>query len=174
MFRDHENQLHILFAAKDQTDSNFYYGPNHGICRADWPTPILSFISKRKNSKKRIHIRTLILSGPFIPLTGTMGYIPLFGDLTEKIHVISGNVLHSIFIGEYDDILVDLTSIANIEETGLHKFLIHILKTIHLINGNKVQLIGANPRIAKISIKRISVSMSISSRPCDNLKNYYQ
>ena len=169
---DHENQLHMLFAAKDKTTQIYTDRIMHlqsRLANTDFE------LYEQKEKLEDIIYRMNSLSGPFIPLTATMGYIPLFGDLTEeKIHVISGNVLHSIFVGEYDDILVDLTSIADIEETGLRKFM-DLLKTIHVMNGNKVQLIGANPRIAKILYKE-NFSLYVNFKPSLQyiLKNYYQ
>ncbi len=169
---DHEDKLHILFASKDKTTQGY----TDQIMQLQSRLANTNFeLYEQKEKLERTVYRLNSLSGPFIPLTATMGYIPLFGDLTEEmIHVISANVLHSIFVGEYDDVLVDLTSIADIKESGISKFM-DLLKTIHLMNGNKVQIIGANPRLAKILYKE-KFSLYVTFKPSLQyvLKNYYQ
>jgi rsbT co-antagonist protein RsbR len=169
---DHEDHLHILFAAKDKTTQIY----TDQIMQLQSRLANTDFeLYEQKEKLEQTIYRLNSLSGPFIPLTATMGYIPLFGDLTEEmIHVISANVLQSIFIGEYDDVLVDLTSIADIKEEGINKFM-DLIKMIHLMNGNKVQIVGANPRLAKILYNE-NFSLYCIFKPSLQyvLKNYYQ
>ena len=169
---DHENRLHILFAAKSKATQS--YTDQIMQLQSRLATTDFELYEQKERLEKTID-RLNSLSGPFIPLTATIGYIPLFGDLTEEmIHVISANVLQSLFAGEYEDVLVDLTSIADINEEGISK-LMDLLKAIHLMNGNKVQIIGANPRIAQILYKENFSPYCIFKPSLQYvLENYYQ
>lgn len=89
------------------------------------------------------------LSGPFISLTETVGYIPLFGDITaKKVGVISSNCLHTVFNGDYAHVLIDLTAVGEIDEQGFLKFL-DLIRALNFMTGNKVVLIGIKPQHAR-------------------------
>ncbi len=89
------------------------------------------------------------LSGPFISLTSSIGYIPLFGDITaHKIEVISGSCQAHVFKGNYTNILIDCTAVGQVDEEGFNK-LLEMIRSLNLITGNKVVLIGINPQHAQ-------------------------
>ncbi|MDG5472384.1 Stressosome protein rsbRB [Jeotgalibacillus sp. ET6] len=105
---------------------------------------------EQREELEQILTRLHELSGPFIPLTDKMSLIPLFGDITEKkIHIISQSCLQSVFSGEYEDILIDFTAVGEVEVKGMEKFVL-LLKTLHLMTGKKIKIIGIKPNTAKV------------------------
>ncbi|MGG3797560.1 STAS domain-containing protein [Metabacillus fastidiosus] len=105
---------------------------------------------EKKEELEKAFIRLNQLSGPFIPLSESMCLIPLFGNLTaEKINIISDGCLKSVFAGEYDEILFDLTAVGEVEEKGVEKF-IQLIKTLNFMTGSIIKLIGIKPELAKV------------------------
>ncbi|MGN1402161.1 MAG: Stressosome protein rsbRB [Bacillus sp. (in: firmicutes)] len=104
---------------------------------------------EQKEKMEQIIEKLNALSGPFLTLTEKIGYIPIFGDITpEKIFIIAENSLHTIFSGEYDEILVDLTAVGELPDNGLQKFT-DFLKAVQLMTGNNITLIGIKPEQAE-------------------------
>ncbi|WP_282155599.1 Stressosome protein rsbRB [Cytobacillus gottheilii] len=104
---------------------------------------------EKKEQLERALRRLDVLSGPFIPLSEKIGYIPIFGDIAEeKLRVISESCLQNISEGDFETILVDLTASGSIEEAGVRR-LIDFLKTIEIITGEKARLIGVKPNAAE-------------------------
>ncbi|MDP4169681.1 MAG: Stressosome protein rsbRB [Bacillota bacterium] len=89
------------------------------------------------------------LSGPFLPISDKMAFVPLFGDITEeKMETITHHVLDAVNEGEYDEILFDLSATGNIEKQGLLK-LKQLFSMIQYMNGNQVKLMGVKPSHAR-------------------------
>ncbi|PPA69486.1 Stressosome protein rsbRB [Jeotgalibacillus proteolyticus] len=104
---------------------------------------------EQREELEQILSRLHELSGPFIPLTDKMCLIPLFGDVTEeKINVISHSCLQSVFAGEYEDVLIDFTAVGNVEDKGIEQF-VRLLKTLHVMTGKIIKIIGIKPHTAK-------------------------
>lgn len=105
---------------------------------------------EKKEELEQVLIRLNQLSGPFIPLSESMCLIPLFGDITaDKINVISESCLKSVFAGEYDEILFDLTAVGEVEDKGIEKFT-QLIKTLNFMTGSIIKLIGIKPNLAKV------------------------
>ena len=104
---------------------------------------------EKKEALEEILERLDKLSGPFIALTASIGYIPLFGDIAaRKIEVISGSCQAHVFKGNYTNILIDCTAVGQVDEQGFNK-LLEMIRSLNLMTGNKVVLIGINPEHAQ-------------------------
>src|SRR5690606_18264026 len=104
---------------------------------------------EKKEELENVLKRLDQLSGPFIPLSDTLCMIPLFGDITaDKINTISESSLQSVFRGNYEVILFDLTAVGEVHEGGIEKF-IQLVKTLNFMTGNVIKLIGIKPNLAK-------------------------
>ncbi|WP_394137746.1 STAS domain-containing protein [Cytobacillus oceanisediminis] len=105
---------------------------------------------EKKEELEQVLLRLNQLSGPFVPLSESMCLIPLFGDITaDKINVISESCLKSVFAGEYDEILFDLTAVGEVEDKGIEKFT-QLIKTLNFMTGSIIKLIGIKPNLAKV------------------------
>lgn len=89
------------------------------------------------------------LSGPFIPISEKMAFVPLFGDVTEsKMMTVTGNVLKSAYEGHFEDIFFDLSATGEIDEAGVQK-LSELFRMLHYMNGKPVNIIGVKPKLAR-------------------------
>ncbi|MEA1854123.1 Stressosome protein rsbRB [Cytobacillus sp. OWB-43] len=89
------------------------------------------------------------LSGPFISLTKEICYIPLFGDMTgDKFTTIMEQTLARLSDHDYRWILIDLTAVAKVYKEGTSGLEL-LIKSILLMTGGEVRLIGINPSLAK-------------------------
>ncbi|MET3576748.1 STAS domain-containing protein [Bhargavaea ullalensis] len=104
---------------------------------------------EKKEELERVLRRLDERSGPFIPLTDTVCMIPLFGDITAgKIRVISRGCLQSVFEGDYETVLFDLTAAGDVDAAGIEMF-IQLVKSLNLITGQPIKLVGIKPNLAK-------------------------
>ncbi|EMR05578.1 Stressosome protein rsbRB [Bhargavaea cecembensis DSE10] len=104
---------------------------------------------EKKDELEQVLRRMDELSGPFIPLSETLCMIPLFGDITaNKINTISESCLQSVFRGNYEVVLFDLTAVGEVHADGIEKF-IQLVKTLNFMTGNVIKLIGIKPNLAK-------------------------
>lgn len=144
---DSNGRLHILFVSKEKNNQLYLdkiMSLQERLAHTDFE------LFEQKEKLEEVLMRLNKLSGPFIPLSNKMCYIPLFGDITtEKINVISEHVLHSVFNGEYQNILIDLTAVGEVKDDGIKK-LIDLFRTLRFMAGSKIQLIGIQPRLAKV------------------------
>ncbi|TKD67465.1 STAS domain-containing protein [Pseudalkalibacillus hwajinpoensis] len=59
------------------------------------------------------------LSSPFLPITSTIGVIPLFGTLEQVLFEVNENeLLYSLRNGGYDHVIIDFSGIGEVEESG--------------------------------------------------------
>ena len=144
---DSNGRTHILFVSKEKNNQIYMDKISHlqeRLAHTNFE------LFEQKEQLEEVLMRLNKLSGPFIPLSDKMCYIPLFGDITsEKINLISEHVLHSVFNGEYQKILIDLTAVGEVVDDGVKK-LIDLLHTLHFMAGSKIQLLGIQPRLAKV------------------------
>ncbi|WP_139892365.1 STAS domain-containing protein [Bacillus sp. D386] len=144
---DSTGRMHILFVSKEKSNQlylNKIIELQERLAHTDFE------LLEQKEKLEDVLMRLNKLSGPFIPLSNKMCYIPLFGDITsEKINLISEHVLHSVFNGEYQNILIDLTAVGEVQDDGIKK-LIDLIRTLRFMAGSKIQLIGIQPRLSKI------------------------
>ena len=144
---DSNGRIHILFVSKEKNNQVYLDKINHlqeRLAHTDFE------LFEQKEKLEDVLMRLNKLSGPFIPLSDKMCYIPLFGDITsEKINLISEHVLHSVFNGEYQKILIDLTAVGEVQDEGIKK-LIDLFRTLRFMAGSKIQLLGIQPRLAKV------------------------
>ena len=144
---DSNGRIHILFVSKEKSNQVYLDKINYlqeRLAHTDFE------LFEQKEKLEDVLMRLNKLSGPFIPLSDKMCYIPLFGDITsEKINLISEHVLHSVFNGEYQKILIDLTAVGEVQDDGIKK-LIDLFSTLRFMAGSKIQLLGIQPRLAKI------------------------
>ena len=62
------------------------------------------------------------LSGPFIPISEKMAFVPLFGDVNEsKMITVTGNALKAAYEGQFEEIFFDLSATGEIDEGGDQK-----------------------------------------------------
>ncbi|SFB21892.1 MULTISPECIES: STAS domain-containing protein [unclassified Bacillus (in: firmicutes)] len=138
---------HILFIAKDSSNLELIQKVmflQQRIATTDFE------LFEKKEEIEHILIRLNELSGPFIPLSDSMCFIPIFGDITEeKIHVISDNCLQSVFAGEYEEIFFDFTAVGEVHTSGIEK-LTRLLKTLFFMTGGVIKVIGLKPNLVKI------------------------
>ncbi|GLY11756.1 STAS domain-containing protein [Pseudobacillus badius] len=100
----------------------------------------------KKEELERALIRLRELSGPFIALSPTLAFIPLFGDITrEKMESITKQALHTAYEGEYTHIAVDFTAVGQIEEEGVDK-LLALFTMLQYMNGAKIEVVGMKPQ----------------------------
>ncbi|OCA86148.1 STAS domain-containing protein [Bacillus sp. FJAT-27986] len=144
---DSNGRMHILFVSKEKSNQLYLdkiIELQERLAHTDFE------LLEQKEKLEDVLMRLNKLSGPFIPLSKKMCYIPLFGDITsEKINLISEHVLHSVFNGEYQNILIDLTAVGEVQDDGINK-LIDLIRTLRFMAGSKIQLIGIQPRLAKV------------------------
>ncbi|MCM3719392.1 STAS domain-containing protein [Fictibacillus phosphorivorans] len=89
------------------------------------------------------------LSGPFIPISEKMAFVPLFGDITEsKMMTVTGNALKAAYEGQFEDIFFDLSATGEIDEPGVQK-LSELFRMLHYMNGKPVSIIGIKPKHAR-------------------------
>ncbi|MBY6038275.1 Stressosome protein rsbRB [Fictibacillus nanhaiensis] len=89
------------------------------------------------------------LSGPLIPISEKMAFVPLFGDITEtKMVTVTGNTLKAAYEGQYEDIFFDLSATGEIDEAGVQK-LSELFRMLQYMNGKPVQIIGVKPKHAR-------------------------
>jgi rsbT co-antagonist protein RsbR len=89
------------------------------------------------------------LSGPFIPISEKMAFVPLFGDITEsKMITVTGNALKAAYEGQFEEILFDLSAIGEIDESGVRK-LSELFRMLHYMNGKPAKIIGVKPKHAR-------------------------
>jgi len=89
------------------------------------------------------------LSGPFIPISEKMAFVPLFGDITEsKMITVTGNALKAAYEGQFEEILFDLSAIGEIDEPGVRK-LSELFRMLHYMNGKPAKIIGVKPKHAR-------------------------
>jgi rsbT co-antagonist protein RsbR len=89
------------------------------------------------------------LSGPFIPISEKMAFVPLFGDITEsKMMIVTGNALKAAYEGQFEDIFFDLSATGEIDEPGVQK-LSELFRMLHYMNGKPVNIIGVKPKHAR-------------------------
>lgn len=89
------------------------------------------------------------LSGPFIPISEKMAFVPLFGDITEsKMITVTGNALKAAYEGQFEEIFFDLSATGEIDENGVQK-LSELFRMLHYMNGKPVKIIGVKPKHAR-------------------------
>lgn len=89
------------------------------------------------------------LSGPFIPISEKMAFVPLFGDITEnKMITVTGNALKAAYEGQFEEIFFDLSATGEIEEPGVQK-LSELFRMLQYMNGKPVKIIGVKPKHAR-------------------------
>ncbi|MBN8210845.1 STAS domain-containing protein [Bacillus sp. NTK071] len=84
------------------------------------------------------------LSSPFLPISSTIGVIPLFGTLEQVLFELNQNeLLYSIRNGDYNHVIIDFSGVGEVEESGaqaLHSF----CKMVNVIGVTPV-LCGLKP-----------------------------
>jgi rsbT co-antagonist protein RsbR len=89
------------------------------------------------------------LSGPFIPISEKIAFVPLFGDITEsKMITVTGNALKAAYEGQYDEIFFDLSATGEIDEDGVKK-LSELFRMLQYMNGKSVKILGVKPKHAR-------------------------
>ncbi|MFG6497642.1 Stressosome protein rsbRB [Fictibacillus sp. UD] len=89
------------------------------------------------------------LSGPFIPISEKMAFVPLFGDITEsKMITVTGNALKVAYEGQFEEIFFDLSATGEMDESGVQK-LSELFRMLHYMNGKPVKIIGVKPKHAR-------------------------
>lgn len=143
---DQENHAGMIFLPKDSSNealSKKLMNIQNRLASTDFE------LLEKKDELEQVLRRMDELSGPFIPLSDTLCMIPLFGDITaEKINTISESCLQSVFRGNYEVILFDLTAVGEVHADGITKF-IQLVKTLNFMTGNVIKLIGIKPNLAK-------------------------
>ena len=143
---DHENRASMIFLPKDSSNEELIeklMNIQKRLASTDFE------LLEKKDELEQVLRRMDELSGPFIPLSDTLCVIPLFGDITsDKINTISDSCLQSVFRGNYEVILFDLTAVGEVHAEGITKF-IQLVKTLNFMTGNVIKLIGIKPDLAK-------------------------
>ncbi|MQR93847.1 STAS domain-containing protein [Fictibacillus phosphorivorans] len=89
------------------------------------------------------------LSGPFIPISEKMAFVPLFGDVNEsKMITVTGNALKAAYEGQFEEIFFDLSATGEIDEGGVQK-LSELFRMLQYMNGKPVKIIGVKPKHAR-------------------------
>ncbi|MDR7074900.1 rsbT co-antagonist protein RsbR [Fictibacillus barbaricus] len=89
------------------------------------------------------------LSGPFIPISEKIAFVPIFGDITEsKMITVTGNALKSAYEGQYDEIFFDLSATGEIDLDGVKK-LSELFRMLQYMNGRPVKILGVKPKHAR-------------------------
>lgn len=100
------------------------------------------------------------LSGPFIPLTKEIAYIPVFGDVEgDKMKIISSKVLSMIYEGEYETVLFDLTPAGEMLQEGVDS-LNRLFRMIFLMHTSTICIIGAKPSQVR-SLKEFQIEKGV-------------
>lgn len=104
------------------------------------------------------------LSGPFIPVSDVLAFVPLFGDLTEaKMKAVTANAVKSAYEGEYETILFDFNATGKITAGGIAK--LHDLFQLLIYMGNPtIKVIGVKPSHAK-ELNRFGQSWPVQFEP---------
>jgi rsbT co-antagonist protein RsbR len=143
---DTENQASMIFLPKDSSNEELMeklMNIQHRLASSDFE------LLEKKEELESVLKRLDELSGPFIPLSDSLCMIPLFGDITaDKINAISESCLQSVFRGNYEVILFDLTAVGEVQADGIEKF-IQLVKTLNFMTGDIIKLIGIKPNLAK-------------------------
>ncbi|WP_051348731.1 hypothetical protein [Peribacillus kribbensis] len=88
------------------------------------------------------------LSGPFIPLSQEMAFVPLFGDITgEKMRVLNPAIIKRAYEGSYQTILFDFTATGRFETHGI-ALLGELFQMLKIIGNGAIKIIGLNPNHA--------------------------
>ncbi|MGG0891581.1 STAS domain-containing protein [Cytobacillus horneckiae] len=144
---DHEHNAYMQFAVKEKDNERLFeklQELQNRLAATDFE------LYEKKEMLERTLLRLDELSGPFIPLSNSIAYIPLFGDITqEKISIISERCYHAVSNGEYSLNLIDVTSVGYIYDDGVLK-LKEMIKGLRLITGGEVKLIGMSPKLTPI------------------------
>jgi rsbT co-antagonist protein RsbR len=89
------------------------------------------------------------LSGPFIPISEKIAFVPLFGDVTEsKMITVTGNALKAAYEGQFDEIFFDLSATGDMDEAGVQK-LSELFRMLQYMNGKPVKILGVKPKHAR-------------------------
>lgn len=143
---DTDNHATLMFMQKDRSNEELIeklISIQNRLASTDFE------LLEKKDELEDVLKRLDELSGPFIPLSDTLCMIPLFGDITaDKINTISESCLQSVFRGNYEAILFDLTAVGEVDADGIDQF-IHLVKTLNFMTGNVIKLIGIRPNLAK-------------------------
>lgn len=104
---------------------------------------------EKKEALERTMKRLDELSGPFIPISEKIAFVPLFGDISEgKMKTITSNALKAAYEGEFEEILFDFSATGEIDQDGLCK-LNQLFQMIQFMNGNPVKIMGVKPKHAR-------------------------
>ncbi|SIT91124.1 STAS domain-containing protein [Edaphobacillus lindanitolerans] len=141
---DHANMILLPKDSANEKLTQKLMAIQHRLAETDFE------LLEKKEELEQVLRRLDELSGPFIPLSGELCMIPLFGDITaDKINTISESCLQSVFKGNYEIILFDLTAVGEVRTDGVEKF-IQLVKTLSFMTGNVIKLIGIKPDLAKV------------------------
>lgn len=83
------------------------------------------------------------LSSPFLPISSTIGVIPLFGTLEQELFEVNENeLLYSLRDEDYDRVIIDFSGVGDIEASGayaLHSFckMVNVIGVIPVLSGVK-------------------------------------
>ncbi|WP_053216246.1 STAS domain-containing protein [Guptibacillus hwajinpoensis] len=83
------------------------------------------------------------LSSPFLPISSTIGVIPLFGTLEQELFEVNENeLLYSLRNEDYERVIIDFSGVGEIEESGahaLHSFckMVNVIGVIPVLCGLK-------------------------------------
>ncbi|WP_424237886.1 STAS domain-containing protein [Bhargavaea ginsengi] len=141
-----DNQAGMIFLPKDSSNEELVQkliGIQQRLASSDFE------LLEKKEELEGVLKRLDQLSGPFIPLSESLCMIPLFGDITaDKINTISESCLQSVFRGNYEVILFDLTAAGKVSADGIERFT-QLVKTLNFMTGDVIKLIGIKPNLAK-------------------------
>ncbi|WP_409296725.1 Stressosome protein rsbRB [Peribacillus sp. SCS-26] len=85
------------------------------------------------------------LSGPFIPISDEIAFIPIFGDVTEhKMKTINSNTVKRVYEGTYKSILFDFTATGKLDPPGI-QLLGELFQMLNIMGSKNLNLIGLNP-----------------------------
>ncbi|ALC91244.1 hypothetical protein AM500_16670 [Bacillus sp. FJAT-18017] len=88
------------------------------------------------------------LSGPFIPISENLAFVPLFGDLTgEKIAAIMDHTVRNVYEGDFETILFDFNGTGNLTPDGVTS-LLELFKMLTYMGPSEIKVIGLHPRHA--------------------------
>lgn len=60
------------------------------------------------------------LSSPFLPISATLGIIPLFGELEENLfHVNEHHLLQTLQDGDYEQVILDFSGVGDVQASGV-------------------------------------------------------
>ncbi|PLT29600.1 Stressosome protein rsbRB [Peribacillus deserti] len=85
------------------------------------------------------------LSGPFIPISEELAFVPIFGNVTaEKMKVINANTIKHVYEGDFHTVLFDFTAVGNFKSSGI-LLLGELFQMLNLMGNKKIKLIGLKP-----------------------------